>query len=104
LSIDSNEENFHILEKFLRSEQDRRRMKPAKFFAIAALVLAIGLVLYKLLQKDGYSAWSAYDFTSPPLPILKPGYTGAYTGAMLPEQKAESRFDYATIPWTWSRV
>lgn len=80
-------------------------MKTAKILAISALAIAIALVIYKLVSKpEGYSAWSAYDFTSPPLPILKPGYTGSYTGAMLPEQKADSKFEYATIPWTWSRV
>lgn len=80
-------------------------MKPAKFVAIAALVLAVALVVYKLVAKpEGYSAWSAYDFTSPPLPLLKRGYTGAYTGAILPSQKVDSKFEYATIPWIWSRV
>lgn len=80
-------------------------MQFAKFVTIAALALAITVVIYKLVSKpEGYSAWSAYNFTSPPLPLLKRGYTGSYTGAVLPTQSSDSKFEYATIPWVWSRV
>lgn len=81
-------------------------MKSSKFVTILILSVAIALVLYKLTAgaRESYSPWSVYDFTSPPLPLLRPGYTGSLTGAVLPTMRAGDPFDYTTNPWEWTRV
>ena len=80
-------------------------MKTSKLVTILVLAVAIALVIYKLTAgKEGYSPWSKFDFTSPPLPILRPGYVGSYPGAVLPTMNTEKPFEYTTSAWEWTRV
>lgn len=79
-------------------------MKTSKFLVIVVLATTLALVIYKLMSRtEGF--FSPYNFTSPPLPLLMPGYTGSYTGAVLPRtDKDPTQFEYTTLPFTWSRV
>lgn len=67
---------------------------------ILLLVVALALVAWRLKTREPF--WSPVDFTSPPTPLLMRGYTGSYTGAVLPN--ADKKFEYSTLPFIWSRV
>jgi hypothetical protein len=80
-------------------------MKAGKIAAILVLSVAIAIVIFKLTAgKEGYSPWSNFDFTSPPLPILRPGYVGSFPGAVLPTMRSDQPFEYTTSAWEWTRV
>lgn len=79
-------------------------MKTGKLVTILVLAIAIALVVYKLISKEGYSPWSVVDFTSPPLPPLRPGYVGTYPGAMVATMNSAKPFEYTTSAWEWTRV
>ena len=80
-------------------------MKAGKIAAILVLAVAIAVVVFKLTAgKEGYSPWSTFDFTPPPLPIVRPGYVGSYTGALLPTMNADRPFQHTAGAWEWTRV
>lgn len=79
-------------------------MKAAKLAIVLLLAVALGVVGWRLLTRESF--FSPVDFTSPPLPLLRRGYTGTYTGALVQNPGAQGcmHLDYTTLPWLWTRV
>ena len=78
-------------------------MKASKIMITILLVAALAIVAWRLKTREAF--WSPVNFTSPPLPLLMRGYTGSYVGAVLPTNTdGEAKFEYTTLPFTWSRV
>lgn len=70
-------------------------------FLVPAILLAVVAWLL-LVRKETYL--SLGRFTSPPAPSqLTPGYTGYYTGALVPEDK-KGPLTWTGLPFLWSRV
>ena len=73
-----------------------------KTMMLVLLVLALIAVCVLAARKESYLALGR--FTSPPAPQqLRPGYTGSYTGAVVPESKT-GPLTWTGLPFLWTRV
>ena len=69
---------------------------------LVLIILAVLAIWLLFGRREPYL--SLGKFTSPPRPSqLRPGYTGSYTGAMVPEGEG-GPIGWTGLPFLWSRV